>query len=237
MRSGFGSHAAHPGETVVTFYLRDIAPAKSPTAGEKSAAHPASVGGVVMSVISSGASEKSLSKTKGSSQSTITVKSNDHSPQELYVGRFSSGPLAAGTISAQTVWWYMNFTEQNSNANSHLQVPVVYAWRPSTNAVVGYLLDSASYDFWGPEFGNGNPNTKYGLVQDYTAGISQYTTTAVTVQNDDILVVEIFLYSMQGAHKKFDNTLYYNGTTEPTAGSAEVSSASKIAFLSGIHMA
>ena len=101
------------------------------------------------------------------------------SQQSYFFGRYSSGYLASQTIPAQTWGWEVSSGEQNAASNT-FHWPVLYAWRPTTNSLVGYIFDGT-----GPYGIEWRANTDPLLNQKFVG-------PELTIQNGDILVVEIW---------------------------------------------
>jgi hypothetical protein len=182
------------------FYLHDANSAVSGTlpTGEHSASSP--------SVTASGATTpRTMTGTAGSSQASAALTTGaNNSAQPSWFRTFVSVPLAAQTIGAGN--WQLSLAGKEANASSNLHfTAVIYAWRPSTGAVVGSLItDVASAS-------TTEPGTGQTAVNDTTiAG------TAVEIADGDVLVCEIWRDAtvQQGTATAYLNTVYYDGTTE-----------------------
>jgi hypothetical protein len=110
---------------------------------------------------------------------------NNTTQQSHYFGRFSSKPLAAQTIPAQTWNWRMVVSEGNASANTFLW-PVMYVWRPSNNTVVGYIFNASA-----------NQSTEWPTSP--AGSTRSLSGTAVTCLDGDILVVEAWGVATQAA--------------------------------------
>jgi hypothetical protein len=182
-------------------YLRDLTSSNAPTAGEKSAALPVGTfkgnSGTVESL--------SLSTTKGNSDVSTSITSLAQTAhQDGYIARFTSDPLTAQTIPAQSWTCAIKCQESNASANAFF-VLSLYIWRPSTSSVVGYIYDSdtALSTEW--------PTTAAGRVFTISGA-------AITTQNNDVLVLEVWYHATQGQSQSYTNRIYYNGATDVTSG-------------------
>ena len=126
--------------------------------------------------------------------------------QAMLLRMFESPPLAAQVIAAGT--WQLHLGASESNTGSNFSPTVcVYAWRPSTGAVVGTFLDHPA-------------NATEPGTSETAVSATTLTGSAVTVANGDILVCELWRASIaQTAATARTNTAYYNGTTADSASS------------------
>lgn len=180
-------------------YLRQVAADTPPSVGEKSAALP--VGDF------KGNSETptlaSLKTVKGVGQQGYQLGSSPQTAhQDNYLARFTSPALAAQDITAQTWTLAVAISEANANANSYT-ICSVYVWRPSTQAVVGYIYDSDTP--LGVEWGT----TEDGQVLTFSGA-------AVTTQADDVLVLEFWRHAVQAMSNAYVQTVWFDGTTDVT---------------------
>jgi len=181
-------------------YLRNVTAANTPTAGEKSAALPA---GTFKGNSGAGFEDLSLLTTKGTAQVSKAITSLAQTAhQDLYIARFTSGPLAAQTIPAQTWTLAVATSESNTNANTFTIVSL-YVWRPGTSSVVGYIYDSDTA--LGVEWAT----TEDGQVLTFSG-------SSIAVQAGDVLVLEFWAHAVQGMAASYTNTLFFNGTTDVT---------------------
>lgn len=184
-----------------TFYLRDLTAANPPTAGENSTALPVDVLGANNATgteetraldIAIGAAEVSIAKA---SDSTTAARDN-------YLCRFTSAGLAAQTIAAATWTIAIALSEGNNAANSFLNLSV-YIWRPSTNAVVGFIYDSHT-----------NIGAEWGATED--GQVITFAGAAVTTTLNDVLVLEVWRHAVQAMSVAYTQTVYFNGATAVT---------------------
>ncbi len=171
---------------------------------------PALQGGFSLQTYPTGADatsvSRSLSKTKGSSQTSIQITSTaTNATKSYYVTKFISDPLEAQTITAETWDFRLGIAESNSNMNLLGINPVeLYVWRPSTGALVNYISDSATLTgFAEPSAINTNKLNK-GTVSG----------SSVTVQEGDVIIFELWFRLTQGTSTAYNATAYFDGTTE-----------------------
>ena len=180
-------------------FLRNLTSDPTPTAGEKSTALPVGT----FSGNSGTAETRSLSEAKGAAQTSITLASlSQTAHQDNYLARFSSIPLAAQAIPAQTWTLAVATSEGNAQANS-FTIGSIYVWRPSTNAVVGFLYDS---------------DTAVGVewLATEDGQVLSLTGSAVTAADGDILVLEFWRHATQGMAAVYTQTIFFEGTTDVT---------------------
>ncbi len=150
-----------------------------------------------------------------------TPTTNSTAQQSRYVARFVSPPLAAQTIAAQTWTLGLVTNETNTGANSFTR-PVIYLWRPSASAVVGFVYDAAA-NIPNAEW-TGGARTNYGTLSG----------SAVTAQAGDVLVFEVWAYSAaMGLAGVYNQILYFNGTVEPAGNNQSSTSARSFLEASG----
>lgn len=139
------------------------------------------------------------------------------SAQVIYFTRFVSYPLSGiSSVSANT--WTIGFGVQEANANANFPVTTsaalrltVYVWRPSTNSMVGFIIDGT-----GPIVAEATTSetTKYGTFSGSVVN---------SVQDGDVICTEMTYSVTQGTATARVDTLYYNGTTEPASDNAAAS--------------
>jgi hypothetical protein len=181
------------------FYLRTAAASSYPTAGEKSTALPVGL----FNQLGGTSEQKSLSKSKGASQASLTLPSvTSTAHQDGYIGRFSSPALIAQTIGAGTWTLAVATAESDAKANSYT-ILSVYVWRPGTSSVVSYVYDSDTA--LGVEWGT----TEDGQVLTFAGA-------AVTAALNDYLVLEFWQHAAQAQASTYNQVLYYDGTADVT---------------------
>lgn len=133
--------------------------------------------------------------------SAATTTDGTSNAQTAWHTRHVSAPLAAQTISAQTLTYSLAASEGNANSNFN---PSIYVslWRPSTGAEVGAILAVGTITA-----------TEPGTGQTAVSGTG--TSTARTAQAGDVIIIETWRKSVApGATTARANTTFYDGTTE-----------------------
>jgi hypothetical protein len=195
--------AGSPAAVGTRFYLRTTVAANPPTNGEKSVALPV---GTFKGNTGNGFENLSLSTTKGVAQTTkniATIMQTTH--QDNYICRFTSQALTARTIVAQTWRLAVGCSQGNAAATGWL-VASVYIWRPSTGAVVGYIYDSDT------PLGREWPDTRSFPLDVMVCDLPG---AEVTIQDDDVLVLEIWRHAPNSANFTYPtNPVYFEGATD-----------------------
>jgi len=150
-----------------------------------------------------------MNGTIGTSTGPVTVAINTNattSAQPTWFRTWVSPPLAAGTYGAGS--WHLNGGYSEANAASNFFTGMcIYFWRPGTGAMVGTRICDVT--------------TASSAVEAFTAfSICDITVTGanVTIQNGDVLVVEWWRENTtQSMGTAYNNTIYYDGTTEGAA--------------------
>lgn len=173
------------------------------------------------SVTASGASTNRAADTSiGSSQKSIsTTNLANTSAQSAWHRRYLSPPLAAQTISAQTLTYSLAASENNANSNFNPTIGV-YLWRPSSGTKIGVIMAVGTITATEPS-----------TVETATSGTG--TSTSQTAIDGDILVIETWRKSVaQGTSTARTSVSYYDGTTEASASNnaAFVQFANTLAF-------
>lgn len=199
------------------FYFRLAAPSVSGTlpSGEQATATAA------FSATGSG-TIKGLDLSPGTSFATISgTSSATTAAQDGYFGMFMSEPLPAATLGGGSI--VLNIADRESNAASNFWINSInaYIWRPSTGTKVGTIRDSSGTSLGGTEGGTGYTVTH----------ITGITSSAVTAQAGDVLIVEVWARFTQSMGSNYTVDLGYDGTTENTTENASVTNhASYIEF-------
>lgn len=169
--------------------------------------------GITPNVEATGATTlRSMDGTPGSSQtsaSLATAASTLTSGNTNLFRMFVSPPLAAQTIAAsQTITMSVGGSESNGASNMFTAGSLrAYFWRPGTGAVVtGQWNDSGSTAFQ-PVL------NEPGGSQTHCTG-TMSSTLERTLQNGDVLVVELYSRQAQAMAVSYTNTVFYDGTTE-----------------------
>lgn len=185
-------------------FLRLLTAADPASAGEKSTALPV---GTFKGNSGAGFEDLALRTAKGAAQTSKALDALAQTAhQDNYLARFTSAPLAAQTIAAQTWTLALAVSEANTNANSFI-IASIYVWRPSTQAVVGFIYDSDTA--LGAEWST----TEAGRVVTVSG-------SAVTTVADDVLVFECWRHAAQGMAVAYTQTVYFDGTTDVVEGTS-----------------
>lgn len=136
-----------------------------------------------------------------SQTSAASTTNGTSNAQTAWHTRHVSAPLAAQTISAQTITYSLAASEGNAASNFN---PSIYIslWRPGTGAEVGAILAVGTITA-----------TEPGTGQTAVSGTG--TSTARTSQAGDVVIIETWRKSVApGATTARVNTTFYDGTTE-----------------------
>lgn len=194
------------------FYLRNVTAADTPTAGKKSTALTST-----QADNATGTEEtRSLLAAKGTVQTSIPQTTDNTTTAEVgYHARFTSNPLQAGTLLGVGNWiMAMAINESNANSNFFLAFSL-YFWRPSNNTVVGYIYDTdVAVGTEPPTSETGEVNTIVGV--------------GVTIQEGDVLVLEVWRKQTQSMGTAYTNTIFFDGTTDPVDATGTTDAAAYI---------
>ncbi|MDQ5870611.1 MAG: hypothetical protein M3547_00175 [Acidobacteriota bacterium] len=145
---------------------------------------------------------RDLNTVKGSAQLDLSRNSlaqTTHQDGIRYVG-FSAG-LVVTQIDANTWSFGLASNEANTNANTFTTV-TLYVWRPSTNAVVGFIIDDDT-----PR------GVEWGATED--GQVFTVSGSAVSgVQAGDQVVFEWWYHSVQGMATAYLQQFFYDGATD-----------------------
>lgn len=131
----------------------------------------------------------------------------------LYIG--ATQPLASNqTVGGGSIILNAADSETNTNTNFWTNSLNVYVWRPSTKSVVGYVRDATGASLGGTE------PTAAGSIQ--VTNITGITSSAVSAQAGDIVVVEVWARITQGMGTAYGGSFYYDGSTVNTTENAVV---------------
>lgn len=186
-------------------YLRDLTASNPPTTGKKSTANPSGTPGANNAT---GTLEtRSLSLTKGAAQTSIALNSDASTGARTnYLARFTSPPLAAQTLSAET--WTTAIAQSEADLNSNKNsVFSLYVWRPSNSSVVGYIYDT-----------NTLRGTEWGATED--GRVVTLVGASLAVLDGDVLVLEFWCGGSQTVASAYAMTVYFDGTTDVIAGTS-----------------
>lgn len=161
-------------------------------------------------VTATGAStNRAMTPTIGASQvsQALTTLAISPTEQKNWFRRFCSDPLAAQTIAAQKPSLHIGASESNANSEFLVfTVGVLYLWRPSTGARIGFLSDLVP--------GVGQASAEPGTSETALSTTCGVNTTSQTAQNGDILIFELWSDNAQLMATGYTNTVFYDGTTE-----------------------
>jgi hypothetical protein len=104
--------------------------------------------------------------------------------------------------------------ESNLAANTHVNGLSLYIWRPSTGAVVAYLLDT------GGSLGGTEPTAQDNQQVNHIAGVMLVPQAA---REGDVIIAELWAFHTQAAATSYMATVYFDGTAENTTENAVVS--------------
>lgn len=163
-----------------TLWLTTTVATSSPTAGKKASNLPLAVTGSATTIATEYLWSEVAPNDTNQLSRTVNAQSTLASPQSYYLARYSTAPLAAQTIPAQT--WSYEISCSAASANSHTFFwPVIYAWRPSTNQVVGYVFNAA-----------GPAGVEWRSPNDDPRLDQQFAGASLPVLDGDILVIEVW---------------------------------------------
>lgn len=152
---------------------------------------------------------------------TDDVVTNQRQPLLAWV----SPPLAAQTIAQQVIT--LRGATSASNTSSVFSISWVLAvWRPGTGALVGRVYDGVSLGV-----ASATAGTSQAVV---TVATTSGNTTAVTAQDGDVLVLEIWRSAaVQSMAASYTNTVQYDGQNEASTSN----NASHIEFTNNVTLA
>jgi hypothetical protein len=159
---------------------------------------------------------KTLSTVKGGAQVNHPGTSGaSTATQSGLLGRFVSQPLAGSkTVGGGSILMNVAESEGNLASNFWINAMHVFVWRPSTNALVGTVRDSG-----GASLGGTEPTSASSVQVTHITGI---TSSAVSAQTGDVVVVEVWSRFTQSMGSNYASTFYFGGTTENTTENAVV---------------
>lgn len=190
--------------TVTKWYVHDVA---TPNFGRFPTDSPANMAG---GVVGAGTEAPGASTARDASGTIGTANPDTKatctsaattSAQRLGIRRFVTRPLAAKTFAAADGNWTWSFAASESNAAHNGKANLwAYLWRPQTNARVG---------------------TEAVIIVPGEPGITETAQTATgtwtgttTIQEGDVIVMDIYDEFTQGGAVSRTFSLSYDGTTE-----------------------
>lgn len=178
-------------------YLRNLTPDQAPTAGEHHDNMPVGT----LAYDTSLSTERSLSLSKGTSETSQAQTSLAQTGEQSgMLARFSSGPLAAQAIAANTWTVAVALAESNASANAFLRVGL-YLWRPSNSSqqLLYFVLADLGVEWSTAEDGQVVTFTNSGTP---------------TAADGDLLVLEVWSHATQAMATAYTHTLWFDGTTD-----------------------
>lgn len=151
---------------------------------------------------------------KGTAQTSIAQTTDGTTTAETgYHARFTSNALQAGTYGSGTWTMAMAISESNANSNFFLGFSI-YIWNPA-GSVRGFIYDATT------AIGTEPGTSEAGEVNNITG-------SNVTASEGDFLVLEVWRTQTQAATMSYTNTIFFDGTTDPTDGGATSDAAAYI---------
>lgn len=154
-----------------------------------------------------------MDNTIGASEASITLSSiNNTSANDYYFTKFVSWGLTGISAINAGIWRY-GFAASESNANANFPVgaansPVylnVYVWRPSSQTVVGTIIDGNTFSQLAEPASTNSERSMYCLFQG---------ADVASVSDDDVIICEVWFRVTQGASTAYNDIFYFDGTTE-----------------------
>ena len=168
---------------------------------------------------------RSMDTTIGTSQTSKALSTAaSASAQVIYFTRFVSAKLNQTSVAANT--WTIGYADQESNAAANFPVTTsgalritVYVWKPSNGTKYGNILD-----------GTGPTVAEATTSETTTYGTFSGSAVSSLTAGDAVICVEMIYQVTQGNASSRTDTIYYDGTTEPSSDNAAASTCA--AFLS-----
>jgi hypothetical protein len=199
---------------VTLFYLRNVTSAQAPSGGSRSTALPTGTANN-----QSGALSLSLLESVGSSQTSVSFSTVAQTAvQSGILARFTSDPLGAQTISAQTWTLFQRTFETNGQANI-FSAGSIYVFRPSNNTVVGYVYDSSADIEM--NFRSAAPLHEWESTSPGSTGLGTVVGSEVACLQGDVLVFEAWYTAAQGKSTSYANNLFYFNGVSATPGTTD----------------
>lgn len=159
---------------------------------------------------------RTMDTTIGVAQASLSgVTKADTATQKNFCGFFCSPALSgAQTVGGGSMVLLAAEAQAHLGADFRINNYVVYAWRPSTGAVVGYVKDA---------FGSGGTEPT-AIDSEQTTYITGITSTGVSALDGDVVICEVWSQHGQPSANARNVTWYFDGTTEYTSENAATSS-------------
>ena len=159
---------------------------------------------------------RTMNLTKGTMQTSDERDLGEASATGQPYSRWLSPPLASQTISAQN--WTLNIARSTNYIDRTLEWQLrLYAFRPSTRHLVDYIIGNSTSAI---KYSSDSKPTAVDAKQSFQDGA--FSGSAITVQDGDILVCEIYARLVSGPGT-VETKLYYDGSTETTTDNTTVS--------------
>lgn len=155
---------------------------------------------------------RSMDTTIGTGQVAIPY-TNGVATSRMTFGMFASNPLdVAQTVGGGSM--ILNTANQADTNSGAIQITsmAVYVWRPTTNSIVGFVIDSSATSL------GGTPTSGTSETVQHVTGIA---TSAVAAAAGDIIICEIWANWTNGGMSTI-NRFFFDGTTVNTTQSAAV---------------
>src|SRR5262252_1844314 len=175
-----------------------------------------------------------MNGTKGSTVQTpngTTGASN--TAQYFPVRRFVSPPLAAQTIPATANSLLLQAGLQTSNASTSpifFRFGCLAVWRPSTGALVGRLLDKVTTG------GGASSIASMAWHQSSAAGLFDTPAAALTIQDNDVLIFEMWVAVTQSMSTAYTTWVQFDGVDDFTSDGTAESSAAAVLLTPTIYL-
>ena len=168
--------------------------------------------------ISGSGTLKKMNTTIGGGQVSQGFNSVANQNIQRFFMRFWVSPPLNGNQTVGGGNYILNYAhaESNTNMNIFSAGTYIYVWRPSTGSIVGEVKSTlVANTIAGTEPGAASSERVW-----HQSGISS---SAVSAQDGDVIIVELYWSFAQGMSTSYTGTIYYDGTTQNTTADAVVS--------------
>ena len=170
---------------------------------------------------------RKMNTTIGSGQVSPTFISLDNTidTQEVFLRMWTSPPLDGNqTVGGGNFTLNLAHAQSNNNMNLWRYGVNIYVWRPSTGTKIGTIKAVLTINsIIGTEPSSASSERVW--------HVSGTTSSAISAQNGDVVILELYVDFIPGMSTSYTGTLYYDGTTENSTVNASVSNhASYIQF-------
>lgn len=175
-----------------------------------------------------------MNGTKGSTVQTPSGTTGaSNTAQYFPVRRFVSPPLAAQTIPATANSLLLQAGLQTSNASTSpifFRFGCLAVWRPSTGALVGRLLDKVTTG------GGASSIASMAWHQSSAAGLFDTPAAALTIQDNDVLIFEMWVAVTQSMSTAYTTWVQFDGVDDFTSDGTAESSAAAVLLTPTIYL-